>query len=577
MALENPINVSAEGPGPEPLLLADEPQRLPREVLIISGICLLLAAVLRLLHVGYREVFGDEFWALEFISRGPGNLLDNFFHGRLPLYYETLAMWNRVAPVENSETLLRLPSVVFGLLTIAGFVFFAQRYLRRTAFVICVVAFALNPILVASSNHAAPFAMMGLWTVLSNYFCIRALDEGRRRNWILWGIYSFLGALTHPFFWFVIAAQFIFALARPHRTPRPFLLASAAGIFVSVALMIAAAVYANQRYPKLVDVTTPSIDELARALVAVLLGDFPRYGYMEKDFIQAVMYLFVIVTLGLSVFYYRQRAEEAAAVPENVVFIDMTQDVVGRWNRLSLASFLMFQWTTFLVPALGIWMVGTYASDMRLEPEYFLVCLPSLMILVAAGIDAARPSSAASVAAGWRRGLTIGLGFVFILITAVYSLQVLSDRGYGIEATAKRLDKEKFDPARDTLLIAYHSGLEKTMDRYLKGFPAQLIRGRESVDEMKQRTAQASANRQRVFVFYNSDFRRFGKAVRSPVREWFEERARAGEFKLAEKYTMSKPEKTALFIYSRVDAKPGTAAPEATAPAPATPAAAPKP
>lgn len=548
--------------------LLHEPRGLSRDVMLISGFCLLLAAVLRLVRVSYRELFGAEFWTLSFVSGKRGDLLDSLFHGHLPLYYEFMRGWAKVAG--TGEVALRAPSVVFGLLTCAAFVFFAQRYLRRTAFAICVIAFALNPILVASSNHAAPFALMGLFAVLSNYFCIRGLDEGGRRNWALWAVYSVLGALTHPFFWFLLLGQFAFAVMRPRRTPRQFYALGVAALVGAAVATVSAAVYAGHRYPKHVDVATPSLDDMVRALVAVLLGDVARFGYNDKTFVQAVLYLFVLATLVLSVFYYRRRAEEASAMPDNVVFIDMTQDVVGNWYRLNLAGFLLFQWITFIVPAVGIWMVGTYASNMRLEPEYFLVCLPSLVILVAAGIDAARPTSAASIGAGWRRWFAVGLGVVYVVIMAVYCALALTDSGSGLKKAAARIAEEGFDPSRDAFMIVHSAGIERGIEQYLAGLPAVKLDGTEPVAETRRIVAEAATGRERVFVFYRNDYRRFGRSLRPLVREWFDEQMRAGEINTkVNKWEMSRPERTELRIYSRL--APGENPDPAEVPPPAPP------
>jgi hypothetical protein len=543
--VETQENLAAQAATPEASVpLMEEPQRIPREAIVVSAICLGLAALLRLIAISRREIFGDEFWTLAFVTAERGNFLDNFFHGRLPLYYELFRVWGGIVGT-GSELLVRLPSVAFGLLTYIAFAMYAHRYLRRAAFAIALVAFAMNPILVASSIHATPFALLGLIAVLSSSQCIRALDEGGTRNWVLYAAVSVLGALTHPFFWFLLMAQFLFAVARPRQTPRPFLLVSATGIVVGVVLMVLSVIYAERTYPKLVDVSTPSPADLARSLVAVLLGDFPRFGYGDKTFIQALLYLFVIVTLGLSVLYYRRREAEAMALPEGVVWIDDTQDVVGKWNRLSLLSFLMYQWVTFLVPAFGIWMVSTYATNMRMDPEYLVLTLPALVILVAAGVDAA-----------WGRAGSLILGIVFVLIMGAYTLEALADRGYGVEHASAKLRSEAFDPAGDALVLVNTTGLEAPLERYMKGYPSTQLRGREPIAETRAAVEKAAVGKERVFVFYHKDYRKFGKAPRSPVREWFDEQMRAQHFNTkVSKWTLSAAEKTELRIYSRL--KPG--------------------
>ena len=520
----------------------------------------MLAVVLRVIRVSYRELFGDELWTVNLLQHRQlsGGLLDRVFHGHLPLYYDLMAVWtSALGGLETVSTeMLRAPSVVFGLLTFVAFIFFAQRYLKRLAFAVCVIAFAMNPILVASSNHAAPFALLGLFTVLSNYFCIRSLDEGGKRNWAFWVVFSLLGALTHPFFWFLLVGQFVFGLLRLRRTPRPFFVLSIVGVVAAISATVWAALYANAHYPRKVDVATPAIDDMARALVSVLLGDIPRFGFNDKTFIQAVLYLFVLSTLVLSVFYYRQRAEEAAAMPDNVVYIDMTQDVVGFWTRLSLASFLLFQWVTFIVPALGIWMVGSYASDMSLEPEYFLVCLPSLVILTAAGIDAARPSSSTNIGASWRRWAALGLGVLFTVIMAIYTTMALTDHGFGLQKAAERMVNKEFDRTRDALVISDVRGMENAVGVHLaeKGFvPAVMLRGKEMPTEINDLMTSAIRGKNRVFVFYHNDYRRVGRGERSFMREWFNDQRNAGIISSdVDKWDMSRPERTELRVYRRV-------------------------
>jgi hypothetical protein len=547
---ERRVNQAAEAvPNEQPPVL-EEPRKLPREALVLGAICLGLAVVVRFVNIAHREVFGGEFFTLDFMSgKRPDDLVAALFKGYLPLYYEAIRGWGKAYGVA-SEFVVRFPSALFGVFACVAFFFYAQRYLRGIAFVVCLLAFALNPTLLAVSNEATPFSLLILWVVLSNYFCIRALDEGGTRNWSLWGIFSMLGALTHPFFWFLLLAQFGFGASRPRKTPRQFLVVSAAGVFFLILLLIAAAVYAEKYLAKEMNPTAPSVTDLARGLVAVTLGNFPRYEYGDRVFILAILYLFVLSTLILSWVYYRKREAEAEALPENVIWVDETQDVVGRWNRLSLASFLMFQWVTFLVPALCIMVLGGFASGLDLRAEYFLVCLPSLVILIAAGIDAA-PGRAGMMA----------FGILFVVIMAVYDLCVLTDNGMGVKKAMQKLESAEFDPAKDTLLYVTYDGLEKTVERYGRGYPSVKFAAREPIADAQKRLAESVAGKERAFVFYHADLRRLGKSERSLTREWFDSRRR--EFEVDRKWKLSTAEKTELRIYKRID--PSKLPPDAAA------------
>ncbi|MCX7018136.1 MAG: glycosyltransferase family 39 protein [bacterium] len=516
----------------------EESRRIPRDQLLMGAIFLALAAVLRLVFISQREIFGNEYFTIAFMSeaqpRARSEPILSIMYGQLPLYYEMIRLWGQFTDT-SSEWLLRLPSALFGLLACGAFFMFARRYLRGIAFAVCLAGFTLNPTLIAVSDQTNSFALLSLWVVLSNYYCIRALDEDGRRNWVFYGIFSALGAVTHPLFWFVLLSQFVFAVARPRKTPHPYLLFSLAGIFICILMMISAAIYAEQYLPRKVDVQAPAIDDLARGLVAVTLGNFPRYG--SREFVTAVMYLFLIVALILGYFYYRMRAKEAAALPDNIVWVDETHDVVGNWKRLSLASFLAYQWAAFGVPALCIMMLGSFSPDVRLHPEYFIVCLPPLLILVAAGIDAA-PG-------------VIGKGVMIVIFAAFmvcYNYLGLTDPGYGVRIAFDRLKQEEFNPQKDALLFINYSGLEKPVERYSGGVKFTEFNKQMRIEDTASRLDQVTSGTDQVFVFYHDDSRRIGKDIRSPAREWFA----MSKFKHDSKWDLSQAAKTELRVYKRM-------------------------
>jgi len=515
-------------------------QRISRETVLIAVICCCLAILLRVVALGTKELFGDEFFALDYATGDRPNLFREIFHGHLPLYYEILRGWTKLFGASH-DWILRIPSALFGVAAWVAFFFYAFRYLRGLAFVIALVVFALNPTAVAVSNEASSFALLTLWVVLSNYFCVRALDEGGRREWTLWAIASVGGFLTHPFFWFLLLAQFVFGLLRPRKTPRGFIILSATGIFLIIAALVGGVLYAQFRMVG-VRPDAPSLADLARGLVAMTLGNFPRYAYGDRVFVRSLLYLLVLTALVFSWIYYRKREAEAEALPENVVWVDETQDVVGKWTRLSLASFLMYQWVTFVVPAFCIMCVGGFASGMYLRPEYFLVCLPSVTILVAAGIDGA-PG----------RVGTIALSVLFVIIMSYYNLAALTDTGYGVKKAFRKMASKTFSPAEDVFLVVVPSGLERSLQRYNPGIPTEMIHSRDLTqpDQINGLLERLVEKRERVFVLYHDDFRRIGKSDRSLVREWFG--LRKNIFETDDKWTLSPPEKTELRIYKRID------------------------
>jgi hypothetical protein len=523
-------------------LLADEfetpRRRIGRETLAIGIVCLVVATLLRVVAVGRRDLFGDEYFGLDYITGHRPNLLEEIFRGHLPLYYEFLRVWGKLAGT-SSDALLRAPSVVFSLAACVAFFFFAFRFLRGLAFVLCLVAFALNPALVRSANDVSSYALLSLLVVGSHYYAVRALDENRRKHWTRWAVTSVLGILTHPFFWFVLLGQFIFALMRPKKTPRNFVVVAGAGTFLIIALMLFGVVYARQHFPSF-DPTAPSLADLARGVVSATLGEFSRYRYGDRVFVRAVLYLFVLLSLLLSWVYYRIRHAEAEALPENVLWVDETQDVVGRWNRLSLASFLLYLWVTFLVPAVAIMVIGGFASGHTLHASYFIVSLPPLLVLMACGIDGA-PGRAG----------TVIMGLLFVLIMTTYNCVGLMDPGYGVKVAAKRTKNADFTPTADAFLVVSPGGLNRALARYFTAIPYTEMRPPNNPEACDKTLQEKTSGKERVFVLYHDDFRHIGKSDRSLVREWFG--LRKDKWDTDKKWTLSEAEKTELRIYVQID------------------------
>jgi len=513
-----------------------------RDWLLLGGGCLLMAAILRFMRIGYREFTGQEFTTLDVLRGDPPSFgFAGWLMGYESLYYLVLSGWTKFAGA-ITETLVRLPSALFGLGAWVAFYFFARSYLRGAAFVMCILIFAINPILVSSSIDATPFAMVVLFTVLTNHFAIRAMDVGGKLNWGLYALFALLGILSHPVFFFLLFSHFVFAVLRGRRTPRVFLNLSWGLLGLCLVLGGMAVAVALGHEQRAFQFQFPSASDLVKNVTALAIGDFMRFG--AEDFLRALMVLLVVACLALSYLYYHKRTAEARALPENVVWIDETLDVVGTWKQMSLRGFLVFHWMTFLVPVIAVSVAGALVPTLHLQPEYFLVALPSLIVLIAMGIDAAPRSAMPS------------LGLFLVLAMIFYDVSVLSDRGYGVKEAIHLVKKANYDPAKDVFLYSHPSDLHRSFNYYGADIQAIPV---SSADRMRdyflrqQRVAELVQGKERAMVFYHRDNRhvsRFGP--RSPVRDWFSDARNS--FDPAEDgrwMNLSEAEKTELIIYQR--------------------------
>lgn len=527
--------------GSDDLLAPRTEKKAWRDWLLLGGGCLLMAAILRFMRVGYREFFGAEFITLDILNGdAPAHGFEGWLRGYQSIYYLLLSGWAAFTGA-ITETLLRLPSAVIGLCTWVAFYFFARSYLRGSAFVLCILFFALNPILISTSIEATPFALVALMTVLANHFAIRALDENTLQNWGIYAALLIVGALVHPLFLFVPLSHFVFSILRGRRTPRVFL--NLSWVFIALSLLFAAiaAAYVS-RGSETVAVETPSASDFVKNVSALAVGNFLRFG--ANDFIRTIMVLCITACLALSYMYYHKRTAEARALPENVVWIDETLDVVGRWKHMSLRGFLLFHWFTFLVPAFCVLIVGAIMPGLRLRPEFFIIALPSLIVLLAMGIDAAPRSAMPS------------LGLLIVLAMIFYDVRVLSDRGYGIKEAFSIIRKLNYNPATDVVIYTHPNELQRGV-RYYSGSISPVPIG--AADRMRDfyarqaRLEKVVEGKRRAMILFHQDEREIGPVERrSPVREWFRD-ARNGFERVDDgKYReLSEAEQTELQVYRR--------------------------
>ncbi len=525
--------------------MGDSSQKDRREWLILATVSLLIAIVLRLIRIDYREYFGNEFLTLNLISGGgPEIFLARALDGATSIYNVFIKAWAGLFGT-GSEGIMRLPSALFGLAACVIFFLFSRNYLRGTALAVCLLIFAMNPILVATSIDASPYALLTLFITTAHYFAVRSLDKGGVANWSVYGLSVLGGILTHPLFLFVLPAHFLFALLRGRRTPKTFHVVSIIGIVALIAIAFSAVAYAQRTFPQNLTVQTPSSSNLAKGLVSVVLGNFPRYdGNDQNEFVRSVMYLFVFMCILLSVQYYRKRTAEAMAMPENVVWIDETQDVVGTWNRLSLRAFLLFQWFGFVIPLVGLFALGAFVPGFRMNSEILVLILPSLAVLMAMGIDAAPKEGA------------LALGLLLLLAMAYYDVRVLKDTGYGVERALTLVREQKFNPQQDLLLYTEPNDIAKSVNLYKGSLPARPVEGfdnRKEFTERQAELAQAVGGYDRVFVIYHDDRKSLGKTEeRSPLREWFKESSDNSFTEIEDWKELSEAEGTELRLYKRL-------------------------
>jgi mannosyltransferase len=187
-----------------------------RSGLVLLAICT-VTGVLGLFRVGSKglwhdEAFGEAMARLDLPSLWSATVPREAFSG---LYFVLLHLWLRLG---DSETWLRLPSAICGILAAwALFVVTRRLFGQRTA-TIAGVLLACNAFFVRYEQEARSYTLALLAVLLATYALVRAVDQPSRAHWITYTAAGAFAIYAHFFSAFVIAAHFLsLLLFRPNR------------------------------------------------------------------------------------------------------------------------------------------------------------------------------------------------------------------------------------------------------------------------------------------------------------------------------------------------------------------------
>jgi uncharacterized membrane protein len=200
----------------------------------------LAAAMLRVVTLSRKSLWLDELVTLQIAGRSPWEILALRSDPHPPLYYLMMHYWLRLG---QSELLLRLPSALFGVISVWLMIAFVRQWEgRRQSALVAALLLAVAPMHVWYAQDARMYALVCMWGLASALTYSWALRTGRLLAWGAWIIVTIAGLYTHYSMLLVVLAEMIAwrPLARLDqvRRARPWLFGPA--------LLLAALLYAPQ-------------------------------------------------------------------------------------------------------------------------------------------------------------------------------------------------------------------------------------------------------------------------------------------------------------------------------------------
>ena len=181
---------------------------------------LLAAAVLRFSTLGLQSFWYDEaFTPVHVLHASLGATLRSMVHteNTPPLWYVLIWAFSRV--FGTGAIALRLPSAVFGVVTVPVAWAIGRELTGRRATAIAAAAFvAVNPLFVWYSQEARAYGLFVLMSALAMLCFLRARREPTPRRLAAFAASASLALLSHYFAAFLVAPMILLLLVRGHRT-----------------------------------------------------------------------------------------------------------------------------------------------------------------------------------------------------------------------------------------------------------------------------------------------------------------------------------------------------------------------
>jgi len=206
-ALPNPVSggEGTGGPLPSPLawgegILLRSPARLR---LVLATAITLLAAALRFLYLGHDSLWFDEVLTRQTAAAGFTAALAVRDH--VPLLYWLTTAVLRLLP--EHEVTLRLVSALAGVLAVPLMVALGRVVRLSGAGLWAALLLAVSSFHIRYSQETRHYALLLLFGLLATVLLLRALERGRSRDWLAYGVAAALALLTHYSAWMLLLAQ----------------------------------------------------------------------------------------------------------------------------------------------------------------------------------------------------------------------------------------------------------------------------------------------------------------------------------------------------------------------------------
>jgi 4-amino-4-deoxy-L-arabinose transferase-like glycosyltransferase len=178
-----------------------------QQSLLILAVITLAGAWLRLSHLGAQSLWLDEGATVALARASWQHFTWVWWHGEASLqtiYFLLMRGWIHLG---SSEAWVRSLSAIFGIASIPMMYVVARKFTGVTWSLAAAGLLAFNPTHVYYSQEARSYSLAMFLVLVSTYFFVSAVDDGRARDWVWWTVFSAAAFYSHDFVALVLVAQ----------------------------------------------------------------------------------------------------------------------------------------------------------------------------------------------------------------------------------------------------------------------------------------------------------------------------------------------------------------------------------
>jgi len=182
-------------------------------------VILVAAAALRLYGLDYGMWYDEILTYVNYVQLPFADIISTYTTENHHVLFDVLAHLSYVV-FGGSNWAVRLPSVLFGVGSLWAVYLLGCEVTSRKESLLATALLAFSYQHIWFSQNARGYMGLLFWTVLSSWFFLRGLREGRPYLWLLYAASAALGVYTHLTMLFVIFGQFLIYLIQLFTRPK---------------------------------------------------------------------------------------------------------------------------------------------------------------------------------------------------------------------------------------------------------------------------------------------------------------------------------------------------------------------